>query len=248
MDTLLNVLSAILIFILGGVIGSFLNVLAYRIPKKESIVKGRSHCTHCGKQIRNSDLIPIVSWFLLGGRCRYCKKRISSRYMIIELLTALSYLTAYLVLGTTVDLIYALLLFPVLITLSLWDIDRKEIPYTCSILIALMGVVSIFTSQIPWYEHLIGAVIVAVPFGILCFLGAMGGGDVQLMAAAGLLLGWSIVPSALIGIIIGAIFGVFVKAVTKSNLIVFGPFLSMGIFAGYLWGEGIINAYLSLIR
>ena len=248
MENVLNVISAILFFILGSVIGSFLNVLAYRIPKKESIVKGRSHCTSCGKKIKNSDLIPILSWFLLGGRCRYCKKRISSRYMIVELLTALSYLTAYLVLGPTVELIYAILLFPVLIILSLWDIDRKEIPYTCSILIALMGIVSIFTSQIPWYEHLIGAVIVAVPFGILCFLGAMGGGDVQLMAAAGLLLGWSIVPSALIGIVIGAAFGVFVKIVTKSSLIVFGPFLSMGIFAGYLWGEEIINAYLGLIR
>lgn len=248
MNTFLNVISAVLIFVLGSVIGSFLNVLAYRLPKKESIVKGRSHCTKCGKQIKDYDLIPILSWFILGGRCRWCKKRISPRYMIIELLTALSYLTAYLVLGASGKLVYALLLFPVLIILSLWDIDQKEIPYTCSIIIAVLGVVSIFTSQIPWYEHLIGAVIVAVPFGILCFLGAMGGGDVQLMAAAGLLLGWSIVPSALIGIIIGALFGVFIKVVTKSSMMVFGPFLSMGIFAGFLWGEEIINAYLGLIR
>ncbi len=248
MENFLNTAAAILFFILGSIIGSFLNVLIYRLPKKESIVKGRSHCTYCGKQILNMDLIPIISYIILRGKCRYCKKPISPRYMIVELLTACSYLAAYVALGYSAELIYAAILFPVLITLSLWDLNHKEIPYTCSIIIAVLGIISIFTSHIPWYEHLIGAVIVALPFGVLCFLGAMGGGDVQLMAAAGLLLGWSIVPSALIGIVLGAIFGLIVKAVTKSNVIVFGPFLSVGIFAGFLWGEGIINAYLGLIR
>lgn len=248
METFLTVLSAILFFMLGSVIGSFLNVLAYRIPIKESIVKGRSHCTTCGKQIKNIDLIPIFSWIFLGGKCRYCKSRISARYMIVELITGLSYLSAFLALGLTAQLIYAALLFPVLIILSLWDMDHKEIPYTCSILIAIMGIVSIFTSQVPWYEHLIGAVIIAVPFGVLCFFGAMGGGDVQLMAAAGLLLGWSVVPAAMVGIILGALFGILVKAVTKKNVIVFGPFLSIGIGVGFLWGTDIINAYLGLIR
>lgn len=248
METFLTVISAILFFLMGSVIGSFLNVLAYRIPIKESIVKGRSHCTTCGKQIKNIDLIPIFSWIFLGGKCRYCKSRISARYMIVELITGLSYLSAFLVLGLTSQLIYAAILFPILIILSLWDMDHKEIPYTCSILIALMGIVSIFTSQVPWYEHLIGAVIIAVPFGVLCFFGAMGGGDVQLMAAAGLLLGWSVVPAAMVGIILGALFGILVKAVTKKNVIVFGPFLSIGIGVGFLWGTDIINAYLGLIR
>lgn len=248
METFLTVISAILFFLMGSVIGSFLNVLAYRIPIKESIVKGRSHCTTCGKQIKNIDLIPIFSWIFLGGKCRYCKSRISARYMIVELITGLSYLSAFLVLGLTGELIYAAILFPVLIILSLWDMDHKEIPYTCSILIALMGIVSIFTSQVPWYEHLIGAVIIAVPFGVLCFFGTMGGGDVQLMAAAGLLLGWSVVPAAMVGIILGALFGILVKAVTKKNVIVFGPFLSIGIGVGYLWGTDIINTYLGLIR
>lgn len=248
METFLTVSSAILFFLLGSVIGSFLNVLAYRIPIKESIVKGRSHCTTCGKQIKNIDLIPVFSWIFLGGKCRYCKSRISARYMIVELITGLCFLTGFLVLGLTPELVYGAILFPVLVILSLWDIDHKEIPYTCSILIALMGFVSIFTSQVPWYEHLIGAVIIAVPFGVLCFFGAMGGGDVQLMAAAGLLLGWSVVPAAMVGIILGALFGILVKAVTKKNVIVFGPFLSIGIGVGFLWGTDIINAYLGLIR
>lgn len=248
MDIALTVILSIMIFALGSVVGSFLNVVAYRIPKKESLVKGRSHCTTCGKQILNRDLIPVFSWMILGGKCRFCKSRISSRYMGVELITGLSYLAAYLKLGLTVELIYAILLFPVLMTLSLWDIDRKEIPYACSISIAVLGLISFFTASMPWYEHLIGAAIIAVPFAALAFLGAMGGGDVQLMAAAGLLLGWSVVPAAMIGIILGAIFGIIIKAITKHNLICFGPFLSVGIAAGYLFGSDIINAYLTLIR
>lgn len=248
MDIALTVVLSVMIFAFGSVVGSFLNVVAYRIPKKESLIKGRSHCTTCGKQILNRDLIPVFSWIFLGGKCRFCKSKISAQYMTVELITGLSYLAAYLKLGLSVELAYAIVLFPFLMTLSLWDFERKEIPYACSISIAVLGVISFFTAQMPWYEHLIGAVVIAVPFAVLAFLGAMGGGDVQLMAAAGLLLGWSIIPAAMIGIILGAIFGIIVKAITKHNLICFGPFLSIGIAAGYLFGSDIINAYLSLVR
>ncbi len=248
MNIAFTVAFAVVFFVLGSVIGSFLNVIAYRVPIKESLVKGRSHCTSCGKQILNRDLIPIFSWIFLKGKCRFCKEKISPRYMIVELLTAISYLGAFLVFGFSIKLAYAAVLFPVLMVLSLWDIDRKEIPYTCSIIIAVLGIASFFTADMPWYEHLIGCAVIAVPFAILCFLGAMGGGDVQLMAAAGLLLGWSSVPAAMIGIVLGAIAGSIIKAATKLNLICFGPFLSVGIAVGFLWGNGIINAYLSLIR
>ena len=248
MNTALNIITGFLLFVLGSSVGSFLNVAAYRMPNKESVIKGRSHCPSCGKQILNRDLIPIFSWIFLGGKCRFCKSKISSRHMCVELIMGLSYLAAYIKLGLGAELVYAILLFPLLMLLSLWDIDRKEIPYLCSILIALLGLVSFFTAQMPWYEHLIGAAIIAVPFAVLAFLGAMGGGDVQLMAAAGLLLGWSVVPAAMIGIILGAIGGIIIKVVTKYNLICFGPFLSAGIAAGYLFGSDMINAYLGVIR
>ena len=248
MDSVIYAVFAVFIFIVGSTIGSFLNVLAYRIPIKESIVKGRSHCTTCGKQILNRDLIPILSWLFLRGKCRFCGEKISPRYMIVELICGLSYLTAFLVLGISIKLAFAAVLFPVLIVLSLWDIDRKEIPYTCSIIIAVLGLLSFFVKDMPWYEHLIGMAVVAVPFAVLCFLGAMGGGDVQLMAAAGLLLGWSVVPAAMIGIILGALVGVVIKVKTKLNIICFGPFLSVGIACGLLWGGDIIEGYLSLVR
>lgn len=198
-------------------------------------------------------MIPIFSWIFLGGRCRFCKEKISPRYMLIELLCALLYLLSYLTLGLTIKLAFALVLFPILIVLSLNDIDRMEIPYWTTISIGVLGLISIFTdivtpNAMPWYEHLIGAVIISVPFAILAFLGAMGGGDVQLIAAAGLLMGWNIVPAAAFGIFLGAIGGIIAKLVTKNSQLRFGPYLSAGIVIGYLYGNDIINWYLNLVR
>lgn len=194
-------------FILGSVIGSFLNVVILRTPLKQSIVTNRSHCMSCGTQLKNIDLIPIFSYIFLGGKCRFCKAKISPRYWIVELTTAIMYTISICFLGISTELIYALILIPVLIVASGIDIDTMEIPYLCSLIIAVLGIISIFTDKAPWHEHLIGALIVGVPFAILAMLGAMGGGDLQIMTAAGLLLGWRVVPAAAIGIILGAIGG-----------------------------------------
>lgn len=208
----------IMAFILGAVIGSFLNVVILRTPLKQSIVKNRSHCMSCGNQLKNIDLIPIFSYIFLGGKCRFCKARISPRYWIVELTTALLYVAALCVLGFTVNTIYAFVLFPVLVVASGIDIDNMEIPYLCSILIAVMGIISFFTDkEMPWHEHLLGAVVIGVPFAILAMFGAMGGGDVQLMAAAGLLLGWKNIPAAAIGIVLGAIFGGIILLTTPRH-------------------------------
>lgn len=195
------------VFILGAAIGSFLNVVILRTPLKQSIIVNRSHCMSCGKQLRNIDLIPIVSYIFLRGKCRFCKAKISPRYWIVELLTALMYVLSFYALGLTVELVYALILIPVLIALSGIDIDTMNIPYWASITIAVLGLISIFTDDAPWQEHLLGMVCVGVPFALLAMFGAMGGGDVQIMAAAGLLLGWRIVPAAGIGIVLGAVGG-----------------------------------------
>lgn len=248
MPTLLYVVLAVLIFITGAVIGSFLNVVAYRVPKKESLIKGRSHCTTCGKQIENRDLIPIVSWLWLRGKCRSCGEKISPRYMIVEALTGALYLTAFFICGISVELAFAAVLFPVLVVASLSDIDKGEIPYWCSITVGVLGIVSIFTDTMPWYEHLIGAASIGILFAILAFLGAMGGGDLQLMAAAGLLLGYRIIPAAAVGFIVGAVGGIISKIKTKNSEIRFGPYLSAGIVFGYLFGTNVIDFYVGLIR
>ncbi len=209
-----TVIFIVMTFILGAVIGSFLNVVIIRIPRHEPIsgTHNRSHCMSCGHQLNALDLVPIFSYIFLGGKCRYCKSRISPRYWIVELITALTYTLSVMVLGLSISLVMAFVLIGALVAASGIDIDRMEIPYGCSIVIAGLGVIatvmSVITGDMPWYDHLIGAVAISVPFALLAMFGAMGGGDVQLMAAAGLLLGWkSIIPAAAVGIILGAIGG-----------------------------------------
>ena len=209
-----TILFIALTFILGTAIGSFLNVVIIRIPRHEPITgaHNRSHCMSCGHQLGTLDLIPIFSYIFLGGKCRYCKAKISPRYWIVETITALSFTASVCVLGLQVSLLIAFVLAAALITASGIDIDRMEIPYGCSILIAVLGVIatvmSAFTNDMPWYDHLIGAAAISIPFAVLAMFGAMGGGDVQLMAAAGLLLGWkNVIPAAMIGIVLGAIGG-----------------------------------------
>ncbi|MBP5604862.1 MAG: prepilin peptidase [Ruminiclostridium sp.] len=201
-------------FILGAVIGSFLNVVIIRIPRHESITgtHNRSHCMSCGHQLGTLDLVPIFSYIFLGGKCRYCKAHISPRYWIVELVTAVAFTCSMVVLGISFSLLMAFVLIAALVVASGIDIDTMEIPYGCSIIVAALGVIatitSVFTNDMPWYDHLIGAVAIAVPFGILALFGAMGGGDVQIMTGAGLLLGWrNAIPAAAIGIVLGAVGG-----------------------------------------
>ncbi len=218
-----TVIFIVMAFILGAVIGSFLNVVIIRVPRHEPIsgTHNRSHCMSCGTQLKNIDLIPIISYIFLRGKCRTCKAKISPRYWIVELTTAVAFTLSIIMLGLAPTLPVAFVLIGALIVASGIDIDKMEIPYGCSLTVAGLGViatvVSIFTYDdkvvptifnMPWYEHLIGAAAVAVPFAVLALFGAMGGGDVQLMAGAGLLLGWKyIIPAAAIGIVLGAIGG-----------------------------------------
>ena len=203
-----------LAFVLGAVIGSFLNVVIIRAPRHEPIsgAHNRSHCMSCGHQLNALDLVPIFSYIFLGGKCRYCREKISPRYWIVELVTAISFTLSIMTLGLSVSLLMSFVLIAALVVASGTDIDTMEIPYGCSLTIAGLGVIatimSVFTGDMPWYDHLIGAVGAAIPFAILAMFGAMGGGDLQIMAASGLLLGWrNIIPAAAIGLILGAIGG-----------------------------------------
>lgn len=213
-----NTVMCVLVFIFGSVIGSFLNVVIYRTPLKMSIVKGPSHCFTCGERIKPYDLVPIFSWIILGGKCRKCKAKISARYTIVEALTGLMYLLAYLRFSVSLPMIIAVIFFSLLIVLSCIDMDHMEIPYWCTISIAVLGIAGFFSEpQMPWWEHFAGAAVIAVPFAVLALFGGMGGGDVQLMAASGFLLGWKIVPSAVIGVVAGAIYGIISKAVYRKR-------------------------------
>lgn len=206
----------VFVFIFGSVIGSFLNVVIYRTPLKQSIITEPSHCFTCGNRLKWYDMFPIFSWLILRGKCRFCGARISPRYMIMEALCAVSYLGAYLVYGFSWEFAVACILFAVLIVLSGIDIDHFEIPYWCSITVSVLGIASFFipwgsAMTAPWYERLICFGVVAVMFIILVLVGGMGGGDLQLMLGASLLLGKRVFPALFIGIVLGAVYGITKK-------------------------------------
>lgn len=254
------------VFLLGTCLGSFFNVVLLRLPKKEDFIKARSYCPECGKVLTWYELIPVISFIIQKGRCRKCLSRLSPQYLVMELLCGGVNVWAFSALfgnvvasaggkavaGSVIEMAVAFILFPVLISLSVEDIKKTEIPYWCTGTIAVLGVIATLLSlflptKVLWYEHLLGMVVIALPFAVFCYLGAMGGGDVQLTAAAGLLLGWAIVPSVLIAMIAGSIYGITVKLTRKRATICFGPFLSLGIAAGYIYGYDIIRWYSGLM-
>lgn len=217
MPVVLNIAYAVFAFIFGSVIGSFLNVVILRTPLRQSIITEPSHCFSCGHRLAWYDMFPIFSWIFLRGKCRYCKARISPRYMIIEAITAVSYCLAYLSFGFKWELAFSVVLFAVLVALSGIDIDHFEIPYWCSIVTAILGIASFFVfPATPWYERLIALGVIAVLFFILVLVGGMGGGDLQLMIGASLLLGYRVFIALFIGILSGAVYGVIKKVHDKN--------------------------------
>lgn len=203
-----KIVYAVLAFVLGSVIGSFLNVVILRTPRHESIVSEPSHCFSCGHRLAWYDMFPIFSWLFLRGKCRYCGEKISPRYMIIEAITAVLYCLAFLVFGLSWELAFSAVLLAVLVVLSTIDIDQFEIPYWCSITIAVLGIAAIFVfKETPWYERLISMGVILVIFTVLVLVGGMGGGDLQLMIGASLLLGYKIFVALFIGVFFGAIYG-----------------------------------------
>ena len=205
--TAIDIITWVFVFLFGSAIGSFLNVVIYRTPLKQSIISEPSHCFSCGNRLKWYDMFPIFSWLILRGKCRFCGARISPRYMVMEALCAVSYLGAYLVYGFSWEFAVACILFAVLIVLSGIDIDHFEIPYWCSITVAVLGIAAFF---IPWGASL-SLGVVAVMFVILVLVGGMGGGDLQLMLGASLLLGYRVFPALFIGIVLGAVYGIVKK-------------------------------------
>lgn len=207
---------AVFAFLLGSVIGSFLNVVILRTPLKQSIITEPSHCFSCGHRLAWYDMFPIFSWLLLRGKCRYCKAPYSPRYMIFEAITAVLYCLAFLIFGFSLQLAYSAVLFAVLVVLSGVDIDHYEIPYWCSGVVAVLGISAIFLlPECSWQERLISFGIIVVLFGIMVLVGGMGGGDLQLMAGASLLLGYRVFAALFIGIVLGSVYGLIKKARDK---------------------------------
>lgn len=246
----------LLVFIYGLLIGSFLNVCIYRIPLGKTVVKGRSYCPACGSLISWYMNIPLISFLLLRGKCHNCKLPISLRYPAVELLTALVFVTVWFKYGFSLEAIFVLILFLILIIISFIDFDHQIIPDGLVIIIAFLGfmhlVYELFMGELLWYSPLSGVFAASL---ILVILGSIipnsiGGGDIKLMAASGFFVGGKLILLSLfIGAVYASIFSLFMVAFKKSSFktaIPFGPFLSLGIATSVLTGERLINWYITM--
>lgn len=248
----------LLIFILGSMIGSFLNVCIYRMPREESIVSPRSRCVACKKPIPWYDNIPFLSYICLLGKCRFCKEKISPRYFVVELLSALAFLVLFRYFGFTAKFwIYSLVTFG-LIVVTFVDLEFQIILDRVSIGGLVLGIIlSVFIldlhGSLTWKHGFIDSVIGALVGGGIIYLTgvlgqlafkkeAMGGGDVKLMAMLGAFLGWKLVVLIFfLAPFFGTPAGLYIKFVKKHDIIPYGPYISIAGFVVMIWGNKILS-------
>lgn len=249
--TLFVICINVLVFLYGIVIGSFLNVVICRVPRKESLVKVRSHCEGCGYQLKWYDLVPLFSYIFLRGKCRKCKAKISIQHPLIEGLNGVLYLIIFAKFGLTVDCLLYCLLASALLAMSVIDFRTYEIPPGFPIFIAVLGGIHLTLDYTNWLEYLIGAVAVSgFMFLIIWFWpDAMGGGDMKLMAACGLLLGWKLIVLAfIVGCALGSVIHVARMKISKvDHVLALGPYLAAGVMIAVMWGNQFIDWYLNYI-
>ena len=241
----------ILLFLLGTCVGSFLNVLIYRIPREEEFVRTPSHCMTCGHSLKWYELIPVVSWLLQGGKCRACGVRLSAQYPIVEALNGIMWLTTALMFrGDWLTVALYCGLFSMLLVLTVIDWRTYIIPNGINLAIFLLGLVRLVTDLGNWPLYVIGMVSVSGVFLLLHILtggSGLGMGDVKLVGAAGLLLGW---PKMLLAVLVGSVSGAIIHSVRMKkgagHKLAFGPYLAAGIWLSALVGQPLITAYLSL--
>jgi len=243
----------IIIIIAGLIIGSFLNVVIYRIPLNKSILKPSSSCPVCGNKVRSYDNIPILSYLFLRGRCRDCKTKISPRYPIVEGLTALLFAFAYYFNGISFNMLLSVIFISALVIVSFTDIDHGIIPNIIVLPFAGIGIIiNIVLMPQKWW------IILAFAFGAFLFMliislvypKGMGMGDVKLSLMAGSFLIEKIIPGFSKGIIIGSIYGIIMIIIKKKKFrqtIPFGPFISSGCVLALFFGDKIISWYLRFI-
>lgn len=238
----------------GLCIGSFLNVCIYRVPAGLSVAQGHSMCPACGARLRAIDLIPVVSFLALRGKCRHCGAAIAKIYIIVELLTGALFLLSFYVFGLHLMTLVAWIAISALIAASFIDFHTMEIPDGVSVALAVAGVLSFFLPGTVWWDHLLGVAAAAGPLLLIHIFSkgrAMGMGDVKLMAAAGLMLGVALSFFALFAaVIFGAALSLFLlgfKIKKGKDEIPFVPMLSFGIIFSMFLGSPIVSWYLSLL-
>ena len=237
----------------GLIIGSFLNVVAYRLPRGESLVSPASRCTTCGEEVRPYDNVPVLSWLALRGRCRHCGEGISPRYPAVELLTGLLFAAIVVARGVDTRLFLELPFAAMLVAVAAIDIDHRIVPNRILAPMALYGLAAAALVD----PHLLLAGVIAgagaFTFLLLAALAhpaGMGMGDVKLAGVMGLFLGLSIVPALAVAFLAGSIVGAAVLvrhgAGARKRALPFAPFMAFGGVTGLLAGPELVHLYAHL--
>ena len=254
----MTMLIHIFIFIFGSLIGSFLNVCIYRLPRGESLVFPFSHCVHCNHKIYWFDNIPFIGYLLLRGKCRFCARPIAFRYFVVEFLTALLLLAFFINFGLSARFFILSIFGAALIVSTFIDFEHRVIPDIISIPGIFVGLVASFLfpsilGEIKASGALLNSFAGVIAGGasiyVMGVLGklvfrkeAMGGGDVKLMAMIGAFIGWKLVLlTFFLAPFFGTPVGVIVKIKDKDDIIPYGPYLSLAAIVAIFWGEKILS-------
>jgi len=255
---MMSIAGAWVVGFVGAIIGSFLNVCIWRIPREESIVFPASHCPVCSHPIRFFDNIPIISWLILRGRCRDCGASITPRYPLVEALTAVLAVLLYWKYGFSLQFLCAFLFTAALIVITFIDIDYQIIPDVISLPgIPLCFLAAVFVMGVPFLESLIGILVgggilyvIAVGYEWITKREGMGGGDIKLLAMLGAFFGWkSLLFIVLCSSLTGAVVGMTAMVIQGQDMkyaVPFGPFLALGAVAYFFLGDAFLR-YLFLI-
>lgn len=242
-----------MVFIFGIIFGSFINCMSWRIVNGESVLKGRSHCTDCGHELGILDLVPVLSYVFLKGRCRYCQSRIAPRYMLVEILLGILFMIILASFGISWKSVEYMILTCILLGLSLVDLNIYEIPNR----FIIVGIVN-WIAFLPLIPSTIGQVkngllggfliagslmILSIVFDKLTGKESLGGGDIKLFFMTGLYMG---MLESLFCLILSCILGIVFSLVIKKERIPFGPFISVAVFITLLIGSTVTGWYMSL--
>jgi leader peptidase (prepilin peptidase)/N-methyltransferase len=236
----------------GLIIGSFLNVVSWRLPRHESLTRPRSKCPGCDTPVRAYDNVPVVSWLLLRGRCRGCGERISLRYPVVEALTAALYVLVVALGGDVLHVVLGLVLVTFLVPIAVIDLDHRIIPNRLTGPAAILAVALGAVLEPSYLPEQLAAGAGALLFFYLPALihnKGMGMGDVKLAGVLGLYLGRSVAPALFIALILGVVVGAAIIAIKgmsegRRAKVPFGPFMAAGALIALFCGDAIVNGYL----
>lgn len=243
----------LVVFVFGAVVGSFLNVCIFRIPRGESLILPQSRCPSCNKRIEFYDNIPILSYILLKGECRSCNSKIPIRYPIVEALNGLFYTLLFLSFGWGFQFLVYSAFLSVLIIITFIDIDYQIIPDRITLPGIFLGIL-LASTLLPLgiKNSLSGAFLGGGLFYLTAFLsrGGMGGGDIKLTAMIGAFIGWKgVIITIFLAALSGSLVGVFLMVFMgkdRKHKIPFGPFLALGAILSLFWGKDLIEWYLNI--